>query len=60
MTSAIAALLTGPELAQNLAAKARELVLERHSPQARTRRLVEIYGRLAADAAASGSVAPIV
>jgi glycosyltransferase involved in cell wall biosynthesis len=60
MTSAIAALLAGPELARRLAARARELVLERHSPQARTRRLVEIYGRLAADAAASGSVAPIV
>src|ERR1035437_893936 len=36
------------ELARRLAARAREVVLERHAPEARTRRLIEIYGRLAA------------
>ena len=48
MTGAIAALLSDGELARRLAARAREVVLERHAPEARTRRLIEIYGRLAA------------
>ena len=47
MTSAIAALLSDADLARKLAARAREVVLERHAPEARTRRLVEIYGQLA-------------
>jgi glycosyltransferase involved in cell wall biosynthesis len=47
MTGALTALLTDGELARRLAAKARDLVLERHPPEARMRRLVEIYGRLA-------------
>lgn len=47
MTGAIAALLADGELARRLAARAREVVLKRHAPEARTRRLVEIYGRLA-------------
>jgi glycosyltransferase involved in cell wall biosynthesis len=47
MTSAIAALLSDGNLARKLAARAREVVLERHAPEARTRRLVEIYGQLA-------------
>jgi glycosyltransferase involved in cell wall biosynthesis len=50
MTGAIAALLADGELARRLAEKAREVVLERHSPEARTRRLTEIYRRLAAGA----------
>ena len=49
MTGAIAALLADGELARRLAARAREVVLERHAPEARTRRLVEIYGRLVQD-----------
>jgi glycosyltransferase involved in cell wall biosynthesis len=47
MTSAIAALLGNGNLARKLAGRAREIVLERHAPEARTRRLVEIYGQLA-------------
>ena len=47
MTSAIAALLGDGDLARKLAGRAREIVLERHAPEARTRRLVEIYGQLA-------------
>jgi glycosyltransferase involved in cell wall biosynthesis len=46
MTSAIAALLSDGDLARKLAARAREVVLERHAPEARTRRLVEAYCRL--------------
>jgi glycosyltransferase involved in cell wall biosynthesis len=46
MTSAIAALLGDGDLARKLAARAREVVLERHAPEARTRRLVEAYCRL--------------
>jgi glycosyltransferase involved in cell wall biosynthesis len=46
MTNAIAALLTDAPLARRLAGRARQLVLDRHAPQARTRRLVETYGRL--------------
>jgi glycosyltransferase involved in cell wall biosynthesis len=46
MTNAIAALLSDGELARRLAARAREIVLERHAPEARVRRLVEIYRRL--------------
>jgi hypothetical protein len=47
MTNAIAALLNDEELARRLAARAREIVLERHAPEGRMRRLVEIYRRLA-------------
>jgi glycosyltransferase involved in cell wall biosynthesis len=46
MTSAIARLLADGELARRLAERARQLIFERHTPQARTRRLVEIYSGL--------------
>jgi glycosyltransferase involved in cell wall biosynthesis len=46
MTNAIAAVLNDAELARRLAAQAHQLVLERHAPEARVRRLVEIYGGL--------------
>jgi glycosyltransferase involved in cell wall biosynthesis len=46
MTGAIAALLADGELARRLAAKAREVILERFAPAPRTRKLVEIYGEL--------------
>lgn len=49
MTSAIAALLSDGELARRLARRAREIVVERHAPEARTRRLVEIYESLTRD-----------
>jgi glycosyltransferase involved in cell wall biosynthesis len=49
MTNAIAALLNDGDLARRLAARAREIVLERHAPEARARRLVEIYRRLAGE-----------
>jgi glycosyltransferase involved in cell wall biosynthesis len=47
MTNAIAALLSDGDLARRLAARAREIVLERHAPEGRMRRLVEIYRRQA-------------
>jgi glycosyltransferase involved in cell wall biosynthesis len=47
MTNAIATLLTDEALARRLAERARSVVLERHAPEARTRRLIEIYRRLA-------------
>jgi glycosyltransferase involved in cell wall biosynthesis len=47
MTKAMAALLGDGDLARKLAGRAREIVVERHGPEARTRRLVEIYARLA-------------
>ena len=47
LTSAIRSLLADGELARRLAGRAREIVVERHSPQARVRRLVAIYERLA-------------
>jgi len=46
LTNAMAALLTDGNLARKLAERAREIVLERHAPEARTRRLVEIYESL--------------
>lgn len=46
MTGAIAALLGDGELARRLAAKAREVVLEQHTPEARTQHLVGTYCRL--------------
>jgi glycosyltransferase involved in cell wall biosynthesis len=46
MTNAIAALLGDSEMAQRLAVKAREVVLERHAPEARARHLVQTYCRL--------------
>ncbi len=49
MTNAIAALLSDGELARRLARRAREIVVERHAPEARTRRLVEIYESLTRD-----------
>jgi len=47
MTNAMAALLSDGNLARRLAERAREIVVERHAPEARTRRLVEIYEGLA-------------
>jgi len=47
MSAAIARLLTGPELAGRLKRRSHELILERHEPEARTRKLVSIYRSLA-------------
>jgi glycosyltransferase involved in cell wall biosynthesis len=46
MSAAIARLLSEPELAQRLKKRGRELILERHDPEARTRKLVSIYRSL--------------
>ena len=46
MAGAIASLLADAALARRLADRSRQLVLERHDPQSRTRRLVETYRRL--------------
>jgi glycosyltransferase involved in cell wall biosynthesis len=47
MSAALARLLTEPELAERLKKRGHELILERHEPEARTRRLVSIYRSLA-------------
>ena len=47
MTAAIARLLTEPGLAERLKKRSRQLILERHEPEARTRKLVSIYRSLA-------------
>jgi glycosyltransferase involved in cell wall biosynthesis len=49
MTGAVAALLEDEGLARKLAGRARQLAVERHAPEARARRLVEIYTRLLED-----------
>jgi glycosyltransferase involved in cell wall biosynthesis len=46
MAEAMAELLTNPRLAQQHADRGRMLVLEKHSPQARAKRLVETYRSL--------------
>jgi len=46
MSEAFTALLKDEGLGQRLAERARELVIENHAPQARARRLAEIYGRV--------------
>ncbi len=46
LAGAIAALLKDEELGRRLAGCARELIRERHAPEARARRLADIYGRL--------------
>ena len=51
MTGAIASLLADASLARKLADRARQLVLDRHAPEARTRRLVETYCRILREAA---------
>jgi glycosyltransferase involved in cell wall biosynthesis len=47
MAAAMAKLLTNPSLSRQLTDRARMLVLVKHSPQARTRRLAQIYRSLA-------------
>ena len=47
MSAAIARLLTEPGLADRLTKRSRELILERHEPASRTRKLVAIYRSLA-------------
>jgi glycosyltransferase involved in cell wall biosynthesis len=47
MSAAIARLLTEPELADRLTKRSHELILERHEPESRTRKLVSIYRSLA-------------
>jgi glycosyltransferase involved in cell wall biosynthesis len=47
MTAAIARLLTEPAVAERLKKRSHELIVERHQPEARTRRLVSIYRSLA-------------
>ena len=47
MTQAIAALLNDADLRDRLTDRASRLVLARHTPEARVRRLVEIYSRVA-------------
>jgi glycosyltransferase involved in cell wall biosynthesis len=46
MSAAMARLLTDPALADRLRKRGRELILERHDPEARTRKLVSIYRSL--------------
>jgi glycosyltransferase involved in cell wall biosynthesis len=46
MARAIEAILTDQALARRLADRAHELVLGRHTPDSRTRRLIEIYRRV--------------
>jgi glycosyltransferase involved in cell wall biosynthesis len=43
MSAAIFRLLTEPDLAEKLVSRSRELIVEHHQPEARTRKLVEIY-----------------
>lgn len=47
MSAAIARLLTEPALAQRLTKRSHQLILERHEPEARTRKLVSIYRSVA-------------
>lgn len=47
MADAIARVIENPRLGESLAARAHALVVERHNPERRTTRLVEIYRRLA-------------
>jgi glycosyltransferase involved in cell wall biosynthesis len=49
MSAAIARLLTEPDLAERLKKQSHQLILDRHAPEARTRKLVSIY-RSVADA----------
>jgi glycosyltransferase involved in cell wall biosynthesis len=46
MCAAMARLLTQPELAERLKKRSRQLILERHEPEARMRKLVSIYRAL--------------
>jgi len=46
MSAAITRVLTEPGLADRLRKRSRELILERHDPEARTRKLVSIYRSL--------------
>jgi glycosyltransferase involved in cell wall biosynthesis len=46
MSAAISRILTEPGLADRLKKRSRELILERHEPEARTRKLVSIYRSL--------------
>ena len=48
MSRAIAKVLADESVAQGLAAAAYQRILERHTPESRTRRLLEIYGRVLA------------
>ncbi|HEY2842204.1 MAG TPA: glycosyltransferase [Bryobacteraceae bacterium] len=43
MSASIARLLADKSLAQSLAARARERILEHHTPEARVQRLIDIY-----------------
>ena len=47
MSAAITRLLIEPGLADRLKTRSHQLILERHKPEARTRRLVSIYRSLA-------------
>jgi glycosyltransferase involved in cell wall biosynthesis len=46
LAASIASVLTDPEKARRLAENAHRVILERHSPQSRARRLCAIYGAL--------------
>ena len=46
MTRAIAAVLTDETLARRLTGRAYELILTRHTPASRARRLAEVYCRV--------------
>jgi glycosyltransferase involved in cell wall biosynthesis len=46
MTAALERLLTNPELADRLKTRASQLILERHQPDARMRKLAAIYRQL--------------
>jgi glycosyltransferase involved in cell wall biosynthesis len=48
MSTAMARLLTDPELAACLTARSRELILERHDPDSRVQKLVSIYRSITA------------
>jgi glycosyltransferase involved in cell wall biosynthesis len=43
MSAALTRILTDPELTTRLVSRSRELILERHEPEARVRKLVQIY-----------------
>ena len=55
MSAALSRVLSDPALSSRLTQRSRELILERHEPQARTRKLVSIYRSLRDGSPASQS-----
>lgn len=55
MSAALARILSDPELAARLRQRSHQLIVERHAPEARVRKLIAIYRTLAASASSQPS-----